>query len=70
MEEDRPVLRKKCPNMQFFLVRIFLYSDIQSEYRKIRTRRNSVFGHFSRGAYNVIIHIGSNDITHKTVDQI
>ena len=22
---------------------------IQSEYRKIRTRRNSVFGHFSRG---------------------
>ena len=34
-----------------FLVRIFLYSDwirrfIQSEYRKIWTRKNSVFGHF------------------------
>ena len=45
----------KCPNTEFFLVRIFLYSDwtrilvnlrIQSEYRKIRTWKNSVFGHF------------------------
>ena len=25
---------------------------IQSEYRKIRTRKNSVFGHFSRSGYN------------------
>ena len=52
-------LREKCPNTEFFLVRTFLYSDwiqeiyevnlrIQSEYRKIRTRKNSVFGHFSR----------------------
>ena len=42
----------------FFLDRIFLYSDwiriftvnlrIQSEYRKIRTRKNSVFGQFWR----------------------
>ena len=42
----------------FFLVRISLYSDwirrftdsihIQSEYRKIRTRKNSVFWHFWR----------------------
>ena len=31
-----------CPNRESFLVRI------QSEYRKIRTRNNSVFGHFSR----------------------
>ena len=40
-------LRKKCPSKEF---RIFLYSDWirQSEYRKIRTRKNSVFGHFSR----------------------
>ena len=33
---------EKCPNMEFFLVRI------QSEYRKIWTKKNSVFGHFSR----------------------
>ena len=35
-------LREKRPNMGFFLVRI------QSECGKIRTRKNSVFGHFSR----------------------
>ena len=35
-------LREKCPNTELFLVRI------QSEYRKIRTRNNPVFGHFSR----------------------
>ena len=44
--------------MELFLARIFLYSDwiwrllvnlhIQSKYRKIRTKNNSVFGHFSR----------------------
>ena len=34
--------REKCPNAELFLVRIFLYSDW------IRTRNNSVFGHFSR----------------------
>ena len=34
----------QCSNTEFFLVRIFLYSDL------IRTRKNSVFGHFSRGA--------------------
>ena len=34
-------LREKCPNIEFSLVRI------QSEYGKIRTRKNSVFGHFS-----------------------
>ena len=31
-----------CPNTEFFLVRI------QSECEKIRTRKNSVFGHFPR----------------------
>ena len=82
----------KCPNLEFFLIRIFLYSDwirrftkrqshkmikhtqtlcrqivwvcltilwgwrfvdlrIQSKYRKIRTRKNSVFGHFSSSGY-------------------
>ena len=35
-------LRETCPNTGFFLVRIFLYSDW------IRTRKNSIFGHFSR----------------------
>ena len=37
-------LRKKCSNTELFLVRI------QSECGKIRTRNNSVFGHFSRSA--------------------
>ena len=35
-------LNEKCPNTEFFLVRI------QTEYGKIRTRKNSVFGNFSR----------------------
>ena len=50
--------------MKFFLVCIFLYSDwilniysinlrIQSKYRKIRARKNSVFGHFSRSAHSM-----------------
>ena len=39
-------LREKCPNAELFVVRI------QSEYRKIRTRNNSVFGHFSRSVSN------------------
>ena len=47
-------LREQCPSTELFLVRIFLYRiysvnlHIQSEYRKIRTRNNSVFGQFSR----------------------
>ena len=36
-------LREKYPNMIFFLVHIFLF---QSEYWKIRTKKNSVVGHF------------------------
>ena len=36
-------LRKKC--LKFFL---FVLSRIWTEYRKIRTRKNSVFGHFLR----------------------
>ena len=40
-------MREKCPNTELFLVRIFGLR-IQSECRKIRTRNNSVFGHFSR----------------------
>ena len=34
--------REKCPNTEFFLV------CIQPDYGKIRTRKNYVFGHFSR----------------------
>ena len=30
---------------------------IQCEYRKTRTRKNSVFGHFSRSVYNPIFHL-------------
>ena len=37
---DAPTLREKCPNTEFFLVCIFPHSDW------IRTRKNSVFGHF------------------------
>ena len=51
-------LREKCLNAKFFLVRIFVLFElntdiysvnlrIQSEYGKIRTRKDSVFGHFS-----------------------
>ena len=39
-------LREKRPNAEFFLVRTFL--KIFSQNKKIRTRKNSVFGHFSR----------------------
>ena len=41
-EDD--ILREKCPNTVFFMVRV------QSKYRKIRTRKTSVFGHFPRSA--------------------
>ena len=47
-------LCETCPNTEFFLVRIFPHSDryfvslrIQSKCGKIRTIKNSVFGHFS-----------------------
>ena len=52
-------LRENCPDTDFlsgpyfpvFGLNTEIYSlnlRIQSEYRKIRTRKNSVFGHFSR----------------------
>ena len=55
-------LREKCPNMEFFLVCIFLqlgeYGEIQSiesECGNIRTRKKPVFGNFSRSVlyYNL-----------------
>ena len=54
------ILREKCPNTEFFLVlfscirtengylRIQENTGIQSEYRKIRTRKNSVLEQFLR----------------------
>ena len=56
-EFTHQALRKICPNTEFLLVRIFphfacfLYFvslRIQSECGKVRTRKNSVFGHISR----------------------
>ena len=44
-------LYEMCPNTEFFLVRIFFWFvslRIQSECGKIRTRKNTVLGHFSR----------------------
>ena len=38
-------LRENCPNTEFFSS---VFSCIQSEYRKIRARKNSVFGHISK----------------------
>ena len=45
--------REKCPNTEFFLVRIFPHLNwirrdtFQSECGEMRTRKNSVSGHFS-----------------------
>ena len=54
-------LREKCPDTEFFQVRIFPHSDwirrvslhIKSKCGKIRTRKNSVSGHISHSAYYV-----------------
>ena len=37
-------LREKCPNAEFFW---YEFSCIRTEYRKIHTTKNSVFGYFS-----------------------
>ena len=42
---DTKALRKKCPNSKSSYYGVNL--RIQSEYRKIRTRKNSVFRHFT-----------------------
>ena len=44
--------------MKSVQIRIYfwsVFSCIQSEYRKIQTRNNSVFGHFSRSVWNFFI---------------
>ena len=48
-------LLEKCPNTELFLVRIFPHLERirrDCRYGKIRTRNNSVFGHFSRSVMN------------------
>ena len=47
----------KCPNVEFFLVRIFPHSDW------IRTRKNSAFGHFSRIVCYIFKGIASKILT-------
>ena len=56
-------LCEKCPNVEFFLVRIFPYSDWirrNTEYLSVFSpnvgkygRENSVFGHFSRSDFHI-----------------
>ena len=55
----KATMREKCPNTEFFLVHkvtiknaIFFatFRCIRTEYRKIKARKNCVFGHFSRSA--------------------
>ena len=46
-------LRENCLNTEFLLVCIFLYSDWIRRFTDwIQTRKNSVFGHFSRNVRN------------------
>ena len=40
------------PYFPVFGLNTEIYGSIQSEYRKIRTRKNSIFGHFSRSDAN------------------
>ena len=60
------LLGEKCLNTEFFLVRI-LFSCIRTEYRKIRTRKNFVFGHFSRSGYFPCLNTSSWDRKRSTI---
>ena len=55
-------LRENCPNTELFLVRI------QSKCRKVRTRNNSVFGHFSPSVNSYFLNDDIVDI--KNPDRI
>ena len=57
-QKEKQKLREKCPNTEFFLVRIFPYSDwirkdapylsvFSPNARKYGPKKNFVFGHFS-----------------------
>ena len=45
----------------------FVFSCIQSEYRKIRTRKNFVFGHFSRSGFFPCLNTSSWDRKRSTI---
>ena len=66
-------LREKCPNTEFFLLCIFPHSvvslHIQSECGKIRTRKNSEFGHLSRSVTVKIFDINSHNSLGVTMSQ-
>ena len=51
---------EKCPNTELFLVRI------QFECGKMRTRNNSVFGHFSRSEWDKVKYT-SNSTQHRQI---
>ena len=53
-------LHEKCPNTEFFWS---VFSFIRTEYRKTRTRKNSVFGHFS-GSGNDL-----KDVTNQSLNR-
>ena len=42
-----------------------VFSCIRTEYRKIRTRKYSLFGHFSRSAENMFIHFNEHSEIHS-----
>ena len=54
---NQNTLREKFPNRELFLVRIFLYS-VQN--RKMWTRNNSLFGHFSLSESTLVCLIEEN----------
>ena len=64
LRKQKLTLCEKCPNTEFFFLSVFSrirteYGEIlciQSEYEKIRTRKNSVFGCFSRSVTSKIKH--------------
>ena len=70
---DPITLREKCPNAEFFLVRIFPHSvvslRIQSECGKIRTRKNSESGHFSRSVTVKVFDTNSHNSLGVTMSQ-
>ena len=55
-------LHEKCPIRSFF----FLNLRIQSEYGKIRTRKNSLFGLLSPSERNSIYHIFLIFVNHES----
>ena len=75
-------LREKCPKTEFFLVRIFPHSDWirrDTPYtlylsvfspKKIRTRKNSVFRHFSRSVLFINGALLPPDVLSKVFQQI